>query len=344
MRSDFSKPSIDIANEAQRWTAQQEALLARQRDISSHLQGRELRAACLLCGGSLTSSKAYTHRGIDYLACGRCGHFQTSVRLPQGYPHAQNLAGFEAIYPDLDDVGYRSRRDRIYAPKLDWLLARIEETGRSVEGVLQAKWLEIGCGAGYFLHALRARGASTVLGLDENNVLVDVANRQCGAPVARVSECIFSDLEQSDADVITAFFVLEHIEEAQRFWQILANKPSGTLFAFAVPTFGLSTVIEGALDGFAARNLDNVVHTQLYTDQSIDQALKSAGYQKVAEWLFGQDAQDLCSVLLNQLASHMDDTLLDDLAQHLSTLVDPLQQVIDRARLCDARHVLAVRQ
>lgn len=344
MRSDFSKPSIDIANEARRWTAQQEALLARQREISSHLQGRERRAACLLCGGSLTSSNAYTHRGIDYFACGHCGHFQTSVRLPQGYPHAQNRAGFEAIYPDLDDAGYRSRRDRIYAPKLDWLLTRIVETGRSVEGVLQAKWLEIGCGAGYFLHALRARGASTVLGLDENNVLVDVANRQCNAPVARVSECIFSDLEQSDADVITAFFVLEHIEEAQRFWQILANKPSGTLFVFAVPTFGLSTVIEGALDGFAARNLDNVVHTQLYTDRSIDHALKSAGYQKVGEWLFGQDAQDLCSVLLNQLASRMDGTLLDDLAQHLSTLVDPLQQAIDRARLCDARHVLAVRR
>lgn len=344
MRSDFSKPSADIAIEAQRWTSQQEALLARQREISNHLHGRERRAACLLCGGSLTSSHAYTHRGIAYLACSHCGHLQTSVRPPQGYPHAQNRAGFEAIYPDLDDTAYRSRRDRIYTPKLDWLLSRILETGRSVEGVLQAKWLEIGCGAGYFLNALRDRGVATVLGLDENKVLVDVANRQCDAPVARVSECIFSDLEQSDADVIAAFFVLEHIEEAQRFWRILANKSSGTVFVFAVPTFGLSTAVEGALDGFAARNLDNVVHTQLYTDRSIDHALEHAGYQKVAEWLFGQDAQDLCNVLLNQLASRMEGALFDNLAQRLSTLVDPLQQAIDRTRLCDAQHVLAVRR
>ncbi len=318
-----------------------QALLSRQREIAKHLQNGSPRENCLLCSKALDSSPAYCHRGVEYLDCSCCGHLQTRIQPPAGYPCKYSGSGFETIYPQLNRIEYLSRRDRIYMPKLDWLLSRVNTLGCLTQDALNASWLDLGCGAGYFLHALRDKGAHNIIGLDENADLVAEANRHCGAELAKVSKTVFEDLEASSAEIITAFFVLEHLAEAAHFWRILGDKPRGTLFAFAVPTFGLSTIIEGALDGFAARNLDNGVHTQLYTDRSIDYALEQAGYRKVAEWLFGQDAQDLCRLLLQRIKPRMDPPLAEGTERQLFALVDPLQQVIDRSRLCDARHVLA---
>lgn len=341
MQSIFSKPSVDIAIEAQGWVQHDQALLARQQEIVQHLYKGLPRDSCLLCSKALDQSTAYCHRDVDYLLCSSCGHLQTRIKPPAGYPQKYSGSGFEAIYPKLNQNEYISRRDRIYMPKLDWILSQINTSGRLAKDPLNVSWLDLGCGAGYFLHALKDKGARNITGLDENADLVAEANLHCGADIANVSKTFFEDVEASSGDIITAFFVLEHLEDVARLWRILGDKPSGTLFAFAVPTFGLSTIIEGALDGFAARNLDSCVHTQLYTDRSIDYALEEAGYRKVAEWLFGQDAQDLVRLLMQRVAPQMDPTLAEETAMQLTDLVDPLQQMVDRARLCDARHVLA---
>ena len=340
---DYSKPSADIAVETEGWVERDKALLEHQKKLAQHLLYGEERKHCLLCSSPLDASPGYKHREIDYLFCGQCDHLQTRIQPPDDYPYAQSGSGFEAINPVLNAMDYKSRRDRIYLPKLDWILSKVELAGFSIESALASNWPELGCGAGYFLHALQAKGAHKIIGIDGSAGLVAEANRHCGKEVAYLSNSILDDLEASREMIIAAFFVLEHIEDAARLWHILSNKPSGTLFAFAVPTFGLSTITEGAFDGFAARNLDSGVHTQLYTDHSINYALEKAGYHKVSEWLFGQDAQDICRLLLQRIEPKMHSLLAVDLSQRLKSLVDPLQQVIDRSRLCDARHVLAVK-
>lgn len=339
--SDYSKPSADIAIEAQNWGKRDQALLARQRETAQHLHNGLPREKCLLCAKALDLSPTHFHRDVEYSHCSHCGQLQTRIQPPAGYPHKFSGDGFEKIYPQLSRNEYLSRRDRIYMPKLDWLLFQMNNSVSFPQEAINASWLDLGCGAGYFLHALKDKGAQNIIGLDDNVDLVAEANRHCGVELARVSKTILEDLEASSAEIVTAFFVLEHLEEAARFWRVLGGKPSGTLFAFAVPTFGLSTIIEGAFDEFAARNLDNGVHTQLYSDRSIDYALKQAGYRKVAEWLFGQDAQDLCRLLLHRITPQMDSILAEEAARKLNELIDPLQHVIDLSRLCDARHVLA---
>jgi len=344
MKTDYSKPSGDIALETGDWQRRDRETLERQRRVSAHLAISEGRSACLLCGDGLTGAEPYRHREVDYLICRTCGHLQTRAQLPAGYPHTVAGAGFETVYPRLDRQAFVSRRDRIYTPKLDWALSRIAEAGSSAEQALTGSWLELGCGGGYFLDALRARGCRDFLGLDENEALVAAANEACGAGSARHTADMIGDLMASRARHVAAFFVLEHLEEAARFWQVMAGKPTGTVFLFAVPSLGLATLLEGALDGFAARNLDSVLHTQLYTDRSIDFALQRAGYDKVAEWLFGQDASDLCRLLASRIAPAAGEAMGARFADDLARLVDPLQAAIDRARLCDARHILAVKR
>jgi hypothetical protein len=344
MKTDYSKPSADIATEADAWQSRDQEILVRQRVVSRYLENALVREKCLLCDANLKGAHTYRHRHTNYVFCGHCGHLQTLVQLPTGYPHAFAGNGFEAIYPQLDEQEFVSRRDRIYTPKLEWALSRMSEAGSNTKNALNASWMEIGCGAGYFLSALLAKGVKNVRGVDENVDLVVTANERCGEGCAQVTQDIFADVEACDADFLVAFFVLEHLEDAFQFWRILSEKPSGTIFLFAVPTFGLSTVLEGVLDNFAARNLDSVIHTQLYTDHSIDFALNMAGYDKAAEWLFGQDAQDLCRLLVESASSSMDGALGEELTVKLAKLIDPLQSAVDHARFCDARHILAVKR
>lgn len=344
MISDYSKPSADIALEVRGWTSREQETLAFQREISQYLQDAPAREECLLCASSLAAAERIRHRSIEYRFCTVCGHLQSAGRLPHGYPWSIAGSGFETVYPPLDANAFASRRDRIYLPKLEWALACLEEAGIGRKEALASSWLELGCGGGYFLDALQRSGVTDLLGLDENESLVNNARSVVGERAARCTGDMNAELSVSGARIIVAFFVLEHLENAQEFWQLMAAKPAGTVFLLAVPTFGLSTLLEAAFDGFAARNLDSVVHTQLYTDRSLDHAASVSGYEKIAEWLFGQDAADLCRVLANRLSEGCSDGMRAMLKRQLAEMVDPLQTAIDRQRLCDARHVLLIKK
>lgn len=344
MKTDYSKASSDIALEMDELRLQDQKRLEDQLSISRVLEAQPNRSKCLLCGANFDHASVYQHRHTKYYFCGNCGHVQTQCKLPPGYPHSVAGEGFETVYPRLEADAYASRRDRVYTPKLDWALSRISMVTENPLNPLKASWLEVGCGAGYFLSALQARGIEAFHGIDENFDLIATANEYCGVGKAKVTRDVYADIEQDEAQILVAFFVLEHLDDASRFWRILAEKKPGTMFLFSVPMFGLSTVLEGANHNFSARNLDSVIHTQLYTDESIDYALNETGYEKVAEWIFGQDAHDLARILINSLLPTIEGRFSENISAKISQLVDPIQEIVDRAHFSDARHVLALKK
>jgi len=141
------------------------------------------------------------------------------------------------------------------------------------------------------------------------------------------------------AEVYAAWFVLEHCLETAALLDALRDRPRGTVFMFSVPTYGLATLLESACDGHYARSLDSVLHTQLFTDRSIEFAMTRAGYEIKAEWLFGQDADDLYRALIARGEQGASQAAIARLGDALSEI----QGAVDRARLSDSRHVLAVR-
>ena len=64
---------------------------------------------------------------------------------------------------------HASRVRRVYAPKLEWIVRRLKENG--LADPLARKWCEIGCGAGYFLDALRQAGAGAFQGIEADQAL-----------------------------------------------------------------------------------------------------------------------------------------------------------------------------
>jgi 2-polyprenyl-3-methyl-5-hydroxy-6-metoxy-1,4-benzoquinol methylase len=346
MHSDYSKPSGDVAVESAAWLQQDAETLARQQRLAAHLARGAARAVCLLCTAAMDGDERLSHRGVDYVFCPRCGHLQSAAVPPSGYPQKfESDASFAHVYPALEPEARRSRCERVYAPKLDWALSRLAAAGIPRDRALRSRWLDLGAGAGYFVEALRAAGAERAGGIEADPALVEQAAAVLGKDTMRGFDGALAEaVGRFPADIYTAFFVLEHCDEPGTFWSAMAERPKGTVFVFAVPVFGFATLLEAAFDGFAARHLDSVLHTQLYTDESLRWILERSGYEPVAEWIFGQDAIDLRRLLLRRLAPALSGKGLERAGAQLAALQDPLQSALDRARLADARHILAIKR
>ncbi len=343
MQKKFSKTSKDILLESKNWSKDESKILKNQTLISQHLNNQPFRNNCLLCRKVAPKERDFLHRNVEYFMCSKCNHIQTLRLPPDDYPHKHLGKGFETIYPKLSKSSFQSRRDRIYLPKLEWIISVLEDQNLIQNKFEFVEWLELGCGAGYFLNALQSKGIEKIKGFDENSLLVKEANRQCTNKVAFITKDIFQELDKASSNIVCAFFVLEHINNGNDIWKKLSSMPKGTIFVFSVPTFSFSTVLECGIDDIAARNLDNVLHTQIYTDQSIDYCLEEYGFKKCAEWLFGQDSQELCSMILKKIKPNINSKLFNKVSSQFERLIDPIQEIIDKSRFCDARHIIAIK-
>jgi len=341
MYTEYSKPSADIRKESTARLKNEKEAFERQRQTQDGEKGFPKRRTCIVCARTLKGDD-FLHRGQLFVVCGECGHLQSALSPPSSAP----AVGFHTIYPNLSAKQYAERKERIYAPKLRWIARSLNKLGLSSRELKKRTWMEIGAGAGYFLSALNDYGAKHFAGFDSNEQLVAVANRALKSD--RVRHETEPDLSKAirgyTADIYVAFFVLEHLENAHTFLQQVKLMPKGTIFIFAVPVFGLSVLLDGVFEGNFARQLDGIVHRQLYTDESIQYAAELAGLQVVAEWVFGQDADDLTRFLLQNLEKRYSPGWFRRVSMQLVSAQDAIQEALDRTRLGDQRHVVGIRR
>jgi 2-polyprenyl-3-methyl-5-hydroxy-6-metoxy-1,4-benzoquinol methylase len=207
------------------------------------------------------------------------------------------------------------------------------------------KWVEMGCGAGYFLSSLEDHGISNYVGFDRNESLINEAKRHLK------NKKVFSDIEERGgltkkygADLYAAFFVFEHLENPYDFYASLKKMPQGTILIFSVPVYGLSCLLENIFANNFARNLDGVVHTQLYTDESIKWAMKLADFDIKAQWIFGQDADDLVRFIGQNLKGKLAGKDISNYEKKLNSISDDIQKNLDKASLSDQRHIIAIKK
>jgi hypothetical protein len=348
MITTYSKPSGDIGKEMAELSRSEREAYERQIRLARYLAGYPVRKRCIVCAEPLTRAdeNRFLHRGIPFLLCPRCHHVQTEVEPPPEYPHGLEgrEAAFHRIYPPLGRAAYLDRRRRIYEPKLEWILQSLEGLGTPRSEALRKRWIEIGSGSGAFLSALAEVGVTKLRGLEADEEL----NRQ-GAPFVPEGAAVhwsgtFAEgLAANPADIYCSFFVLEHLPDCVPVWEALRKLQKGTVFAFSVPVFGLSCLIENAGSHRYARNLDGVVHSALFTDRSIKEGMRSAGFEIAAEWIFGQDIADWERAMASGLTVNRGHPLARSMAKAIGDIGDAVQAIVDRARLSDQRHLLAVK-
>jgi SAM-dependent methyltransferase len=342
MLTRYSKTRADIADHTERMNSENTALLTRQRTLSQALSRGAIRERCSVCEAELAGAERFIHRHVPYSSCGVCGHVQTSALPPASC--LSDEQGFHTVYSTLSPGDYARRTALVHGPKLDWLLEAGEQLGIRRDAMLARSWVELGSGSGNFIDALRRAGARQVTGFEADPILVARAQAALAADVVRPFRGSLADaIRQYPADCYAAWFVLEHCLEIPELLRALRDLRAGTLFAFSVPVMGLATLLEAAVDGYFARNLDSVLHLQLFTDRSIRHALNLAGFEPCAEWIFGQDADDLLRMLVAGLTDKYPPALLASETKRLAAASDDLQHALDRHRLADARHVLAIK-
>ncbi|MBU1040850.1 MAG: class I SAM-dependent methyltransferase [Proteobacteria bacterium] len=338
MKTKYSKPLGDISLESEEWIANEDRILAQQSEHLASCEPSGIRTECLLCGLSLNDAPRFSHRSISYLSCPQCTHIQAEEILSDA------ASCFDGVYPALEIDLWQSRCNRIYTPKLQWILNELDSSWMPSGKCLREHWFEIGTGAGYFLGALKAAGAVHCRGIDADPHLVARANSFLGKDTVACTGNFGHAIEGSQANIFVSFFVLEHLSDPLPLIKSLRSKPAGTIFAFSVPTYGLSAILESAFGCHAARNLDNILHRQLYTDASIERLLRSIDYEPLAQWVFGQDALDFKRAILKPLLSTYDRKMFSYVEARLNDIMELLQGAVDISHLADARHVLAVKR
>ena len=341
MITDFSKPLGDLASEEASRLENEPALIERQKKATQRLLCSPPRESCILCAEELRGQQ-FLHREIPFLSCAVCGHIQTKALPPSDYPYESDGQGpFARIYPPLNKADFEDRKNRIYRPKLDWILSVLERSGHSKNDLSKMGWLEIGSGSGGFLSSLQDAGIMNFMGFEKDQQLLERSKSVVSPEKVSLSTASVGQIIQlHSSQIICAFFVIEHVENLHELTATLRLIPPGTLFCFSVPMFGLSCLLEQIAANRYARSLDAAIHIQTFTEQSIDFFLSNSGMEKIAKWQFGQDALELRRLLLplgNQ-GEH-----LRPLSNKLASCLDQLQEVIDKAGLCDQVHMIARR-
>ena len=343
MRYKYSKPSGDSSPEGANIISQEHALQKIIEEVTARISTYPERTYCLLCGEGLQNSDTFKHRDILFKHCNTCGHMQTLNAVDHTYEQAALKAlGYKKIYPAIDVEAYKSRCERIYKPKAQWIFESIKDISINPKCL---KWCDIDCGAGYFLKSLQDLGCHKIQGVDIDEHNLRIAGKMVGEGILDFNSDPFErTFTNIDADIYTAFFVLEHIASMNNTIKALKTKNTGTFFAFSVPTFGFIAMFESIVKDHYPRCLDAMMHTQIYTEQSLAYLLNEAGYEVISEWVFGQDTMDIHRFMSTNLAEQYPEKLYQSSMNKIKTLIDPLQSVIDQAHFADARHILAVKR
>lgn len=236
--------------------------------------------SCCVCGSS--DARPWRTAGDNLLGgaavwravrCARC----ETVRLDPR-PPADQMAAFYP--PDLyarsepnagetDEIGCRLDQYN------DGLAARALLPGDG--GAAGKNVLDVGCGDGRFLAALRARGATSVTGLETDPVAANLARRRTGGPVLE-APLEDADLPDASFDLVSLLHVLEHVPDPRA--TLLAARrvlrpSSGALF-LALPN---AASLEAAVFGRAWYHLDLPRHLWGWGPRTLTRLLEETGFE-----------------------------------------------------------------
>ena len=230
----------------------------------------------------------------------------------------QKTPGDDLINSD----NFRARVDLICKPKVDFVLENTKDTN--------PKWVDFGCGVGDIVMAASEKGCDAVG--------YDIDNREVEHGQMNGSNIFCKDINENNAkeiiggaDIISFISVLEHIPNCSSVLDmaVKASKDDAN-FIIEVPRFNsVSSLINLNFDDKVSRHMLPPNHVMLFTDNAFDYMLKKVGLKIDAIWYYGMDINELFgTLLLNKASRYLD---IGD----LKTLLNEMQLILDKSKLCD---------
>jgi hypothetical protein len=298
------------------------------------------RERCKLCDHALPDAPDFQKMGVGYAFCPACGHLNGQHQdTPEFVAAVHSGDWYAAGYRSVDAEAYAFRRDRIYRPKVDFLLEALAQAGEDPRALA---YLDVGAGAGYMGAAMAEAGLARVAGWEPAEALVSIARAH--APAAGVTPVDFAgttgQAASASADVITLIGVLEHVPDPRGLMSALVANPRVKYMLLCMPLFGLCNYLEMVFPGAYPRHLGSD-HTHLFTPSSIEAMQREWGLERLAEWWFGSDMLDLyrdVGVTLEQAPETAGMAVRWRTA--MGPLIDGMQIAIDRREVCSECHMV----
>jgi len=236
---------------------------------------------CVGCGinGSIFN---FDKNGFAYAQCRSCGSLFQSPR--------PTIEAFEAFYRRSESAHYwanvffpavaEMRREKIFRPRVNRLGALCAERGINVN-----RLIDVGAGYGIFLDEWRNKFPHTqVLAIEPSSSLA----AQCRSKGFEVVEDIVENVrgEDSSADLVVCFEVLEHVYEPLEFVKSLVKlaRPGGYVFVstLGIEGFDLQTLWD------KSNQISPPHHINFLSSRGFEELFKRAGLVDVMVTTPGQ--------------------------------------------------------
>ena len=302
--------------------------LSQTKRINSMYNKLKNRKKCIICNTKIKFKDFVNHK-VAYSLCRNCGHLNGLKILNKNFNNKIYLNNNGKNYSKLYNKFYLSRVKKIYEPKVIFLKSVIKN---------KFQVLDFGCGGGHAVKSCENLGVKAI-GLDPNKELIKFGNKYLRKN--QILSLSFDDclnyIESSNADVLSLFFVLEHLEKPLQIFEKFKRSKIKYLY-FSVPLFNLSVLIENIFKNVYPRQLGGY-HTNLFSYDSINFISKKFNLKIIGEWWFGSDISDLKRSLF--LSSDLKTDFIKEKFNLLfSRNINELQNILDRSKNSSEVHII----
>jgi 2-polyprenyl-3-methyl-5-hydroxy-6-metoxy-1,4-benzoquinol methylase len=288
-------------------------------------------ATCPICESEQSTLAMVVH-GLRWRHCTGCTHVYHNEaismdRLEQLYTDVTGEFPYSHIYSE-DPAIQKIRLESAATRKVDYISSFLQKD----DGSRTARWLDIACGNGDVLGVAKSRGYD-VMGIELSGELVKVARASHGIPVYEGTLPAYcSENPDEKFDVLGFIGILDALPNAMEYLRLAAEmaNPSALIVINVPHVNSISGAIAGSFPAQAVRfAFPNQFH--LFTEQSLQTALRNSGFEPIAAWYYGMDIYEL----INTISYDSPQFRTSKARDILVGLVNELQQVIDAARLSD---------
>ncbi|MCR5474263.1 MAG: class I SAM-dependent methyltransferase [Lachnospiraceae bacterium] len=340
IKKKYSKPFGDLNSLKTIFFDNNDGMLEMADGMADVLLMQPRRTKCKICGEKLDAPLYKSHR-IGYIECKSCGHLNSECEDTDDFASKVYVEDdYSKNYSAADRESYIRRRDMIYIPKAEYLRDCLKNEGLTAD---DTEILDIGAGCGYFVSAVRQLGMKAV-GIDVSDSEVSYGNAMMEEPALK---CIgltdsIDHIAKTDANVISAIGVLEHLVHLDENIEAIRNN-KGIRYVFAsVPMFSFSSCFEVAFpDGYNRHT--GGTHTHLFSNESIEKMAARMGFEIAYEWRFGSDINDLYRFLMVSIRKNNNEEFARYFSDRFIPLMDDLQNILDRSEFSSELHFILKR-
>jgi 2-polyprenyl-3-methyl-5-hydroxy-6-metoxy-1,4-benzoquinol methylase len=288
------------------------------------------------CPVCLASTKGTPERlniyGGRYHQCLNCSHYFVINRpseevITEFYSKG---SAYHGTYVDKTIVDQRV--NQIAIPKAKWIIEQFTK----IYGHAPKTILDVGAGAGHFVHACKK------LGLEAHGVELSeyggaFCKEQFGFELDR-EDITTGWKKYKDIDVVTFWGVIEHVPYPGALmdaaYKILKDRKGIVLCE--LPNWNcMSTVVQSTFPTQVNRHLEPFAHIQCFTENSAVKVYEQSGFGPAAAWYYGMDLYEMLTNVLFKTGN-------DDLSTAMAPLMNNAQYIFDRGRLSDLFTIIGV--